>query len=157
MIQTPKLQQEEIDREKGVIVQEIGMYEDTPQKKIYTLYENLLYGGTPLGMDILGTAKTVTSFDRSTFTSYMDSLYYPSNAVFVIAGGFADSGAGSMLSLIHIQMCIRDSLKPVQARHAEISADRSYIDSVLDAGAKRSQQISNAKLKHVKDVTGISR
>lgn len=48
-------------------------------------------------------------------------------------------------------------LKPVQARHAEISADRSYIDSVLDAGAKRSQQISNAKLKHVKDVTGISR
>ncbi|MBP9798006.1 insulinase family protein [Candidatus Woesebacteria bacterium] len=99
MIQTPKLQQEEIDREKGVIVQEIGMYEDTPQKKIYTLYENLLYGGTPLGMDILGTAKTVTSFDRSTFTSYMDSLYYPSNAVFVIAGGFADSGAGSMDAL----------------------------------------------------------
>lgn len=89
MIQRPLLDKDEIEKEKGVIVEEINMYEDMPQRKVFELYENLLYKGNPLGFDIAGTKATVTSFTRETFTDYINSLYYPSNAVFVAAGGFA--------------------------------------------------------------------
>lgn len=89
MIQQPNLLEEEIEREKGVIVQEISMYEDTPQRRIFDLYETLLYPKVPLGYDITGTPQTVTSFTKKTFTDYMDSLYHPNNAVLILAGGLS--------------------------------------------------------------------
>jgi len=87
MIQTPKLLTEEIEREKGVIKEEINMYEDMPQRKVGEIFETLLYKGSPLGFDIAGTKETVQSFDRKTFTDYINNLYHPNNAVLVIAGG----------------------------------------------------------------------
>jgi predicted Zn-dependent peptidase len=90
MIQNPLLLEEEINREKGVIVEEINMYEDMPQKKVGEIFETLLYKGSPLGFDIAGTKKTVQSFNRLTFTDYINSLYQPNNAVLVVAGGFSN-------------------------------------------------------------------
>ncbi len=87
MIQTPKLLSEEIEREKGVIVEEINMYEDMPQKKVGEIFENLIYPKHPLGFDIAGTKETVQSFNRLTFTEYINNLYHPNNAVLVVAGG----------------------------------------------------------------------
>lgn len=87
MIQHPLLSKTEIEREKGVIVEEINMYEDSPQRKVTEIFENLLYKGNPLGFDIAGTKQTVTSFNQNTFKKYMASLYNPKNAVFVVAGG----------------------------------------------------------------------
>ena len=90
MIQTPKLLPEEIEREKDVIKEEINMYEDMPQKKVGEIFENLLYPKHPLGFDIAGTKKTVQSFNRQTFTDYIDSLYHPNNAVLIVAGGLSN-------------------------------------------------------------------
>ncbi|MCR4264353.1 MAG: insulinase family protein [Candidatus Roizmanbacteria bacterium] len=84
------LKQEEIDREKGVIIQEKMMYEDTPIRRVEEVYENLLYGDTPLGREIIGSQKTITSFQHTDFISYMNRLYRPSNVVVVIAGGVND-------------------------------------------------------------------
>ncbi|MFA6081393.1 MAG: pitrilysin family protein [Patescibacteria group bacterium] len=80
-------EQQEIEKEKGVIIEEINMYEDTPQRRIGEIFESLMYKGSPLGFDIAGNKKTVTSFNRNTFVSYMNSLYHPNNAVLVVAGG----------------------------------------------------------------------
>jgi len=77
----------EIEKEKGVIVEEINMYEDTPQRRIGEIFEGLMYKGSPLGFDIAGNKDTVTSFDRNTFVNYMNSLYHPNNAVLIVAGG----------------------------------------------------------------------
>lgn len=77
----------EIEKEKGVIVEEINMYEDTPQRRIGEIFEGLMYQNNPLGFDIAGNKKTVTSFDKNTFLDYMNSLYHPNNAVLVVAGG----------------------------------------------------------------------
>jgi len=88
MILSPFLLEEEIGREKGVIVEEINMYEDTPRWKSGDLFEELMYKGSSLGYDIAGTKDTVTSFNRKTFVDYMNELYHPSNAVLVVAGGF---------------------------------------------------------------------
>lgn len=80
----------EIEKEKGVIVEEINMYEDMPQRRISELFEGVMFAGNPLGFDIAGTRENVVSFNRNTFTSYMDSLYHPHNAVLVVAGGLGD-------------------------------------------------------------------
>lgn len=81
------LESGEIEREKGVIVEEINMYEDMPARKVGDIFEELVYKGHPLSYDIAGTKETVTQFDRSTFTDYMYQLYTPSNATMVLAGG----------------------------------------------------------------------
>jgi len=84
------LKEEEIEREKGVIVEEINMYEDLPQYKVWDLFENMIVANNPLGYLTTGTKETVTGFDRTTFTSYMEALYRPNNAVLVLAGGIGD-------------------------------------------------------------------
>ncbi len=87
LLQNSLFKSEEIEKEKGVIVEEINMYEDMPQRRIGEIFENVMYAGNPLGYDIAGTKETVTSFDRNTFVDYMKSLYQPQNAVLVVAGG----------------------------------------------------------------------
>ncbi len=90
MILHPKLLQEEIDREKGVIVEEINMYEDMPSRKVSDIFDDLLFDGHALSYDIAGTAKTVTNFSRKTFTDYIETYYHPHNAVIVVAGGLTE-------------------------------------------------------------------
>ncbi len=92
MILNPLLDPEEIEREKGVIVEEINMYEDTPARRVNEVLENIMYPDNPLGFDILGTKDTVTSFNKKTFSEYMDTFYYPNNAVFVVAGKLNNNG-----------------------------------------------------------------
>jgi predicted Zn-dependent peptidase len=87
MVQQPLLKEEEIEREKGVIIEEINMYEDTPYRKVGDYFEELLYKGNPLGFEIAGTKKIVSSFTRQTFLDYIKKLYQPKNAVLVVAGG----------------------------------------------------------------------
>ncbi|MCX6731282.1 MAG: pitrilysin family protein [Candidatus Roizmanbacteria bacterium] len=87
MILHPLLEADEIEREKGVIVEEINMYEDMPARKVGDIFEEVMYKGSQLGFDIAGTKETVTAFNRKTFTDYIDELYHPNNAVVVIAGG----------------------------------------------------------------------
>ena len=89
MIQNPLLVNEEIEREKGVIAEEINMYEDTPARKVGELFEELLYKGNPIGFDIAGKKEGITKFNKQTFVDYINSLYHPENAVLVIAGGIS--------------------------------------------------------------------
>lgn len=86
MLLTAKLGEEELAREKGVIVEEIHMYEDTPARHIGSLFERMMFAGSPLGRDIIGTEETVTSFTRETFLTHLKSWYNLSNVVLAVAG-----------------------------------------------------------------------
>jgi len=86
MIKESLLQEEEIEREKGVIVEELRMYRDNPQRYIFDLYERLQFGNQPLGWDIGGDEKTVTSIIKEDFVKFTDSLYSPKNMVLVYVG-----------------------------------------------------------------------
>jgi predicted Zn-dependent peptidase len=89
MIQNPLLLEEEIEREKGVIIEEINMYEDEPQYKVWELFEGLLFKNHPLGYPTTGYKETVGKFTRQTFLDYMENFYKPSNVILVIAGGMS--------------------------------------------------------------------
>lgn len=81
----------EIEREKGVISEEINMYEDTPLRKVGSLYETLLYDGSPLGFDIAGKKEVIQKLNRENFLSYVDNLYSPNNSIIAVAGNIKDN------------------------------------------------------------------
>lgn len=86
MLKDPLMKEDEIEREKGVIVEELRMYRDNPAAFVGDLYEQLQFGDQPLGWDIGGDEKTVNALNRDDFLKYMDSLYSPKNMVLVFAG-----------------------------------------------------------------------
>src|SRR3989344_2617955 len=86
MLSESLMAEEEIEREKGVIAEELRMYRDNPTRYIWDLYVKLQFGDQPLGWDIGGDEKTINSLKRDDFISYMDSLYSPKNMVLVYAG-----------------------------------------------------------------------
>lgn len=86
MIKESLLAKEEIEREKGVIIEELRMYRDNPSRYVWELYERLQFGNQPLGWDIGGEEKTVTGITRKDMVSYVDSLYAPSNMALVYVG-----------------------------------------------------------------------
>lgn len=91
VLQNSLLKEEEIEKEKGVIVEEINMYEDTPMQKVGEVYDELMYGDTPLGWNIAGTPQVVRSMTRGDFVSYWKNHYTPSNMVIAVAGGVGEN------------------------------------------------------------------
>src|SRR3989344_772733 len=87
MLLHSKFDATEIEKERGVIIEEINMYEDTPMRKVGDLYENLLYGDTPLGRDISGIKDVIKSVKREDFLSYIDRFYGPGNTIVAVSGG----------------------------------------------------------------------
>jgi len=81
------LREEEIEREKGVIIEEINMYEDMPMAKAEIEFVRLLYGDNPMGWDIAGKKETVAKISREDFLEYMRRLYFAKNMVVAVAGG----------------------------------------------------------------------
>jgi predicted Zn-dependent peptidase len=90
MLRNSRFDADEIEREKGVIVEEMNMYFDTPRDYIGGVYEQLLYGDQPLGWEVIGRKETVRAATRETFTSYIDRWYHPSRMVLGIAGRIGD-------------------------------------------------------------------
>ncbi|MDP2692323.1 MAG: pitrilysin family protein, partial [bacterium] len=85
------LDHKEIEREKGTIIEEIRMYEDTPMISIGEVFESLVYSGHTLGMDIAGTEKTVGEMKREDFLDYRSNFYTSENMILTIAGGVTEN------------------------------------------------------------------
>jgi predicted Zn-dependent peptidase len=88
-----KFDPEEIEREKGVIIEEINMYQDNPIYHIEDVFEQCLYGNTPAGWDVIGTKANIHRFDRKVFTDYFQSQYGAQEATLCIAGQVAPNAA----------------------------------------------------------------
>jgi predicted Zn-dependent peptidase len=93
MVLNPIIKEDEIEREKGTIIQEIAMYEDTPMMKIGEVYEELTFADNPLGWDTAGTKESVKSIKRNDFVSYRKTHYYLENMLVSIAGGVSEKKA----------------------------------------------------------------
>jgi predicted Zn-dependent peptidase len=86
MLRHSKFESDEIEREKGVIVEEMNMYFDTPRDYISGVYDALLYGDQPLGWDIIGRKETVRAATRETFLDYTGRWYRSPRMVIGVAG-----------------------------------------------------------------------
>jgi predicted Zn-dependent peptidase len=77
-----------LEKERGVILEEIKMYLDSPSDTAHTIYDKLAYKGSSLAMPIIGSKETVSSFLSNDFSNHINSYYYPSNMVLVVSGNF---------------------------------------------------------------------
>jgi len=82
------LTDEEISRERQVIVEEMHKDRDTPTLYIWWVWERLLYGDQPAGWDVIGEEKTIRALSREEFVNYFTHQYVASNTAVVIAGNF---------------------------------------------------------------------
>lgn len=87
----PLFEPAEIAKEKGVIVEEIRMYQDLPQQHVHDVFMELLYGDQPAGWNVAGTEATVKSFSRSQFVDYRSKQYVAEATTVMVAGSFDES------------------------------------------------------------------
>ncbi|XZF77375.1 M16 family metallopeptidase [Bacillus sp. AL-1R] len=81
----------ELEKEKNVVLEEIKMYDDTPDDLVHDLLSKVMYETHPLGYPILGTEETLKSFNGDTLRQYMKDFYTPDQVVISIAGNIDDS------------------------------------------------------------------
>ena len=90
---------EEIEREKGVIIEELNMYEDNPLMHVEDIFETCLYGDTPAGWETIGTKENIRRFNRDDFIKYLDSQYGAKSLYIVLAGGFKEADQKSVAKM----------------------------------------------------------
>lgn len=98
MLYHSKFDKKEMDRERGVIIEEINMYEDNPLMHIEDVFEDLFYRGTVLGRNIAGPRENIRRMSRSALYSYYRRYYYNGNAIIAVAGKFDQSKILKLLS-----------------------------------------------------------
>ncbi|HWQ30837.1 MAG TPA: pitrilysin family protein [Negativicutes bacterium] len=78
----------EIDKERGVVLEEISMYEDSPEDLVHDLFSQAVWSGNSLGMSILGTEESLENIDREKIVAYFNENYIPKNIVISVVGNF---------------------------------------------------------------------
>jgi len=95
MLINPLFPPAEIEREKGVIIEELNMYRDNPMFYIEDIFEELLYGDTPAGWDTIGTRENILRFKRPDLVEYLEAQYGAGN-IFVCLAGKVKKGKGEI-------------------------------------------------------------
>lgn len=86
MLTNSLLKEEEIEREKGVIIEELNLYEDTPMRRVQEIFTRILYGDNPMGWDTGGEKETIRKIKREDFLTNQKKFYFAKNMVVVVAG-----------------------------------------------------------------------
>jgi len=92
-----KIESREIAKERGVIMEELNMYLDTPVRYIRDVFESLLYGDQPAGWEIIGTRENISRLQRDDFLRYLSEHYCSYNTVICVAGNFEQNKVLDMI------------------------------------------------------------
>ncbi|MCR4314649.1 MAG: insulinase family protein [Candidatus Uhrbacteria bacterium] len=92
MIFASKMDKDELNRERGAIIEEIHMYEDNPMMHVSDLLEEVMFDGSTLGWEIAGTPKIIREVDRDEMFNFWKEFYQPSNMVLVVSGNINAKG-----------------------------------------------------------------
>ncbi|MBP7118978.1 insulinase family protein [Candidatus Woesebacteria bacterium] len=98
MTTSPKLATDDIERERGVIIEEMNMYEDTPMYRIGDIFDQVMYPDTKIGLDIIGNKETIKKISQQDFIDFRNTYYDPGNIVVTIAGGVTATEAEALTS-----------------------------------------------------------
>lgn len=86
MIFSSKFNEKDFNTERGVVIEEINMYEDAPDDLVHDVFAQKFFSGHPLGFPILGTLETIGNMERDTLHDFYHTYYQPDNMVFAVAG-----------------------------------------------------------------------
>ncbi len=91
MIFSPELSKENMDLERRVVLEEIAMYEDSPEDVVYDLFAEAVWENTPMGRPILGTVESLHNINPDSMREYMRNHYTKDSIIIAVAGRFDDS------------------------------------------------------------------
>ena len=144
--------QAEIDKEVEVICDEIESYNDSPAELIYDEFENILFKGSPLGHNILGTAEQVRAFTTEDALRFTRKLYRPDNAIFFAYG---DIDFKKLVKLIGRALADDESGKLAEEGcHADVADDADFSG---DTGISEGRDSENTQMSQAPQMTQISR
>src|SRR5580692_3464095 len=89
LVRNPLFEKNDIEKEKGVILEELKMEVDNPEYLIHEIFSSNFWKGHPLGRPILGTKQTIRTFDRDKVDGYYKQFYTPSNILITAAGNLS--------------------------------------------------------------------
>ena len=133
IIQFSKLTKPDITVERNVILEEINMYEDSPEDLVHDLLTEHIWGNSPLGMPILGTAESLASIDKNCMRDYITNLYIPPNTVIAVAGSFDEAAVLNMLERKFTKIKMSELVPPV--------ADKPSFCSGVNIKQKDTEQV----------------
>ncbi len=93
----PIFDAKEVEKEKGVIIDEINMYEDMPNRHVHDLFGGLLYGDQPAGWNVAGTKEIIRSLNREDFIAYRKKHYVAKGTIVVVAGNIDEDKAVKLI------------------------------------------------------------
>ena len=91
MVFNPLLSDDDMELERRVVLEEIAMYEDSPEDMVYDIFSEAVWGNTPMGRTILGTPQTLRNITPDSMRKYMDGHYTSKSIVIAVAGKIEDS------------------------------------------------------------------
>lgn len=92
LYQNPVFDPKEIEKEKGVIIEEINMYEDLPQRRVQELFMERVYGDQPAGWSVAGRKEVIRKITRDDFLAYRGRHYLAGATILAVSGGFDQKG-----------------------------------------------------------------
>ncbi|HUS60505.1 MAG TPA: pitrilysin family protein [Nevskiaceae bacterium] len=128
------LQKKEIDRERGVIIEEINMYEDLPMRKVYENFERLLYGDNSMGWQIGGEKETVRQIKQEDFLTCLKKLYYPENMVLAVAGKIKSGEVKGLTSQFFSQLQKAGQKKTKEIKISQLQARLNLVTKKTEQG-----------------------
>ncbi len=135
MILNSSFNEEDIDKERAVILEELKMYEDSPEDLTYDLLTEHIYKGDSLGMNIIGTEESLNSIKREELLNYFNKYYVPNNCVVAVSGNF---------KFEQILKEIEEKLCTWKKREIKIELEEAKFNSCLIAKDKDTEQINLA-------------
>lgn len=140
MLMTPKLRQDDIDREKGVIIEEINMYADMPASHIANQFEQLVYNSQTIGHDIIGTKESVSAFTSEDFKHHLHQWYGRGNIVLIISGDDAVVAQDSLLEKVDQLFAKGDAGQRHAAKATEHLGSEPFTSNVLHVEQWQTEQ-----------------
>ena len=115
----PIFETKEIDKERGVIIEEINMYEDLPMRRVSELFSNLLYGDQPAGWDIAGRKEVIQKLNRDDFIKYQQNHYLANSTLVVVAGNFDEREAIKKIKETFLTVKIGEKSKKIATKEKQ--------------------------------------
>ena len=109
----------EMEKEKGVIVEEINMYEDMPASHVHDIYDKVLYGDQPAGWSIAGTKENIYKMVRDNFVNYKNSHYVSSNTVIVVSGNVTSDEVYKEVNKYFKDIKSTDKVKKIKTKDSQ--------------------------------------
>mgnify|MGYP001584694248 CR=1 FL=1 len=110
----PLLDNKEIEKEKGVIVEEIRMYKDMPNEHVHEIFTNLVYGDQPAGWSIAGNEASVKGFKRDDFEKYIKEHYVADSTIVTVSGSFNEKETIDKIEKLFSNISVSNKSKKIK-------------------------------------------